>query len=57
MSVKYCYRQNFEDITRYLIMKYWPILAFQGHVKAKLLYNFPIVGHIFAGTEVFYAIF
>ena len=30
ISLKYCYRQNFVYITRYLIMKYWRVLAFHG---------------------------
>ena len=29
ISLKYCYRIFFENITQYLIMKYWSILAFQ----------------------------
>ena len=36
-TLKYRYCQNFEDITRYLILKYWPILALHGPVKAKLI--------------------
>ena len=37
ISLKYRYRQNFEDITQYLIMKYWPISALHGPVKANLI--------------------
>ena len=32
---RYC--PNFEDITQYLFMKYWPILALHGPVQAKLI--------------------
>ena len=34
ISLKYRYRIFFGHITRYLIMKYWSILAFHGPVKA-----------------------
>ena len=41
--MKYRYRIFFENISLYLIIKYWPILAFHGPVKAELLHKFHMV--------------
>ena len=44
-----------DNITRYLIMYYWSILAFHGPVKAKWLFKFLMVWHIAAWIGVIYA--
>ena len=37
VKILFRYCPNFEDITQYLFMKYWPILALHGPVQAKLI--------------------
>ena len=44
-----------DNITRYLIMLYWSILAFHGPVKARWLFKFLMVWHISAWIGVIYA--